>query len=113
MAQLGPTAVLAPTAKLIERIWGFFLMSVEFASRDLAAKYDRFARWYDSVEGILDFLGVGKFRRAVFSEASGKVLEIAVGTGRNFYYYRSDCQIIAGDLSREMLKAARKHAKQN
>ena len=34
-------------------------MSVEFASRDLAAKYDRFARWYDSVEGILDFLGVG------------------------------------------------------
>jgi ubiquinone/menaquinone biosynthesis C-methylase UbiE len=85
-------------------------MSVEFASRDLAAKYDRFARWYDCVEGILDFLGVGKFRRAVFSEASGKVLEIAVGTGRNFYYYHSDCQIIAGDLSREMLKAARERA---
>jgi ubiquinone/menaquinone biosynthesis C-methylase UbiE len=85
-------------------------MSVEFASRDLAAKYDRFARWYDCVEGILNFLGVGKLRRAVFSGASGKVLEIAVGTGRNFYYYRSDCQIIAGDLSREMLKAARERA---
>ena len=83
---------------------------VEFASRDLAAKYDRFARWYDCVEGILDFLGVGKLRRAVFSEASGKVLEVAVGTGKNLYYYRSDCQIIAGDLSSEMLKVARKRA---
>jgi len=85
-------------------------MSVEFTSRDLAAKYDRFARWYDCVEGILDFLGVGKLRRAVFSEASGKVLEVAVGTGKNLYYYRSDCQIIAGDLSSEMLKVARKRA---
>src|SRR5436190_9089289 len=64
--------------------WG--LMSVEFASRDLSAKYDRFARWYDSVEAVLEFLGVRKLRQAILSEASGKVLEVAVGTGKNLYY---------------------------
>ncbi len=83
---------------------------MEFASRELSAKYDRFARWYDYVEGVLDFLGMGRLRQGVFSKASGKVLEIAVGTGKNFYYYRSDCQIIAVDLSREMLKVARERA---
>jgi ubiquinone/menaquinone biosynthesis C-methylase UbiE len=83
---------------------------VEFASRELSAKYDRFARWYDYVEGVLDFLGVGRLRQGVFSEASGKVLEVAVGTGKNLCYYRSDCQIIAVDLSREMLKVARERA---
>jgi len=85
-------------------------MSVEFASRDLSAKYDRFARWYDSVEAVLDFLGVRKLRQAMVSEASGKVLEVAVGTGKNLYYYRRDCQIVAVDLSREMLKRARDRA---
>ena len=83
---------------------------MEFASRELSAKYDRFARWYDYVEGVLDFLGVGRLRQGVFSEASGKVLEVAVGTGKNLCYYRSDCQIIAVDLSREMLKVARERA---
>ncbi len=85
-------------------------MSVEFASRDLSAKYDRFARWYDSVEAALEFLGVRKLRQAMVAEASGKVLEVAVGTGKNLYYYRRDCQIIAVDLSREMLKRAQERA---
>ena len=83
---------------------------MEFASRELSAKYDRFALWYDYVEGVLDFLGVRRLRQGVFSEASGKVLEVAVGTGKNLCYYRSDCQIIAVDLSREMLKVARERA---
>jgi ubiquinone/menaquinone biosynthesis C-methylase UbiE len=84
-------------------------MSVEFASRELSAKYDRFARWYDYAEGVLDILGVKRLRRRVLSEASGKVLEVAVGTGKNFRYYR-DCQIIGVDLSSEMLKVARNRA---
>jgi ubiquinone/menaquinone biosynthesis C-methylase UbiE len=85
-------------------------MSVEFASKDLSAKYDRFARWYDCVEGFLGLLGVRKLRKRAFSQASGKVLEVAVGTGKNLYYYRPDCQIIALDLSKEMLKVARARA---
>lgn len=85
-------------------------MSVEFTSRELSAKYDRFARWYDSVEGVLDLLGLRRLRQRMFSEASGKVLEVAVGTGKNLRYYPRDCQIIAIDLSSKMLKGARERA---
>jgi ubiquinone/menaquinone biosynthesis C-methylase UbiE len=59
---------------------------MEFASRELSAKYDRVARCYDYVEGVLDFLGVRRLRQTMFSEASGKVLEVAVGTGKNLSY---------------------------
>ena len=85
-------------------------MPVEFAARDLAGKYDRFTRWYDCVEGVLGFLGVRKLRQATVSKASGKVLEVAVGTGKNLYCYRSDCQINAVDVSAAMLKLARERA---
>ena len=83
---------------------------MEFASRELSAKYDRFARWYDYVEGVVNLLGINRLRKRAFSEASGKVLEVAVGTGKNLSYYQSHCQIIAIDLSREMLKRARQRA---
>ena len=83
---------------------------MEFSSRELSAKYDRCARWYDYVEGVLDFLGLRRLRQAVFSKPLGKVLEVAVGTGKNLCYYRSDCQIIALDLSTEMLNVARNRA---
>jgi ubiquinone/menaquinone biosynthesis C-methylase UbiE len=85
-------------------------MAVEFGSRELAEKYDRFARWYDWVEGVPYVLGMRRLRRRVFAEASGKVLEVAVGTGKNLRYYPRDCQIIAVDLSSEMLKVARTRA---
>ncbi|MGH7796252.1 MAG: class I SAM-dependent methyltransferase [Candidatus Binatia bacterium] len=42
--------------------------------------------------------------------ASGTVLEVAVGTGKNLAHYRRDCPIIALDLSGEMLKVARNRA---
>jgi ubiquinone/menaquinone biosynthesis C-methylase UbiE len=85
-------------------------MVVEFASRELSAKYDRFARWYDWVEGVPDFLGVRKLRRSLLERASGRVLEVAVGTGKNFHHYPPDCRITAMDVSREMLNVAREHA---
>jgi ubiquinone/menaquinone biosynthesis C-methylase UbiE len=82
-------------------------ISVEFASKELSAKYDRFARWYDHVEGVLDLLGLRTLRRSVLSEASGKVLEVAVGTGKNLCYYPQGCRIIAVDVSAAMLNHAR------
>jgi ubiquinone/menaquinone biosynthesis C-methylase UbiE len=82
-------------------------MSVKFESRDLAAKYNRFARWYDYFEGLCGLLGVSKLRHDLVSQANGKVLEVAIGTGRNLHCYRTDCEIIAVDISGEMLKVAR------
>ena len=86
------------------------IVPVELSSRDLAAKYNRFARWYDYFENALGFLGLRKLRQSVISQASGKVLEVAVGTGQNFRHYRSDCEVIGLDHSSGMLKIARQRA---
>lgn len=85
-------------------------MSVNFTSQELSKKYDQFARWYDRVEGILGLLGVSKLRRRLLQQVSGKVLEVAVGTGKNLPCYPHECRIIAVDLNREMLNIARKRA---
>jgi ubiquinone/menaquinone biosynthesis C-methylase UbiE len=82
-------------------------MAVTFTARELTEKYDRFARWYDWVEGMPNLLGLGRLRHQVLQEASGKVLEVAVGTGKNLSYYPPKCRIIAVDLSSEMLNIAR------
>jgi ubiquinone/menaquinone biosynthesis C-methylase UbiE len=85
-------------------------MAVYLTSRDISEKYDRFARWYDWVEGVPDILGVSRLRRRVLRRASGGVLEVAVGTGKNLCYYPANCRIIALDVSAEMLNVARKRA---
>jgi ubiquinone/menaquinone biosynthesis C-methylase UbiE len=83
-------------------------MAVQVTSKDLARKYDHFARWYDVVEGIPDFLGVRKLRARILRRVSGKVLEVAVGTGKNLQFYPENRQVTAVDLSPEMLNVARK-----
>src|SRR5688572_4810178 len=85
-------------------------MTAKLASPELARKYDRFAPWYDWVEGIPDLLGVRKLRRILLQRASGRVLEVAVGTGKNLRYYPHGCRVTAVDVSREMLNIARKRA---
>lgn len=85
-------------------------MSVAFSSGEIAAKYDRAARWYDWLESVLDLLGLRRLRRDLIQRASGKVLEVAVGTGKNLAYYPPGCRIIPLDLSTEMLKVARNRA---
>jgi ubiquinone/menaquinone biosynthesis C-methylase UbiE len=85
-------------------------MAVDFTSQEISRKYDQFAPWYDWVEGIPDLLGVRRLRRRLLKRASGKVLEVAVGTGRNLQFYHSDCRITTLDVSNEMLNVARKRA---
>jgi ubiquinone/menaquinone biosynthesis C-methylase UbiE len=85
-------------------------MTKEFTSQELSRKYDRFARWYDLVEGIPELLGVRKLRQWILRRASGKILEVAVGTGKNLRYYPQRCRVTAVDISGEMLSVARKRA---
>jgi ubiquinone/menaquinone biosynthesis C-methylase UbiE len=72
--------------------------------------YDRFAQWYDVVEGVPDLLGVKKLRQRILKRALGEVLEVAVGTGKNLRHYPEGCAITAVDVSREMLNVARVRA---
>ena len=78
--------------------------------REISQKYDRFARWYDWVEGVPEVLGVNRLRQRIMQRANGKVLEVAIGTGKNLPYYPSGCRIIGVDTSTEMLAIARKRA---
>jgi ubiquinone/menaquinone biosynthesis C-methylase UbiE len=85
-------------------------MAVNFTSREIAEKYNRFARWYDWLEAIPDLLGLRLLRRRLLQPASGRILEVAVGTGKNLPYDPEGSRIIAVDISLEMLKVARRRA---
>jgi ubiquinone/menaquinone biosynthesis C-methylase UbiE len=83
---------------------------VNLTAQEISEKYNRFARCYDWVEGIPDLLGLRRLRRRLLQRASGLVLEVAVGTGKNLRYYPEGSRIVALDLSREMLSVARNRA---
>ncbi|MGH7930484.1 MAG: class I SAM-dependent methyltransferase [Candidatus Binatia bacterium] len=99
-----------PSLKLHEVTRADTEVSEQLTPREISQKYDRFARWYDWVEGIPDLLGLSRLRRQILRHASGKILEVAVGTGKNLAHYPPDSRIIALDLSREMLNVARERA---
>jgi ubiquinone/menaquinone biosynthesis C-methylase UbiE len=80
------------------------------SQREISQKYDRFARWYDWVEGIPELLGVNRLRQRMLQRASGRVLEVAIGTGRNLPYYPHGCRIISADASKQMLAIAQRRA---
>jgi ubiquinone/menaquinone biosynthesis C-methylase UbiE len=79
-------------------------------TKEIAEKYNHFARWFDLIEGVPDLLGVRKLRQRLLRQASGQVLEVAVGTGKTLRHYPQRCRIIAVDVSSEMLSVARKRA---
>lgn len=70
----------------------------------LAKKWDQTVRFDEFVSGL------GRSRRRLVQRASGEVLEVAVGSGRNFSYYSSGkvTGVTAVDFSRHMLEEAGK-----
>ena len=85
-------------------------MALALTARELSEKYDRFAPWYDWVESILDLFGLRRLRRKLLQRVRGTVLEVAVGTGKNFPFYPDGQRIITMDISAEMLNVARRRA---
>ena len=72
--------------------------------------YDRIAHWYDLIEAVPEFLGVRRLRYEILQRASGRVLDVAAGTGKNLRYYPETCQITAADMSSAMMEIARRRA---
>lgn len=71
--------------------------------------FDGHAKKWDSMVRFDEFIaGLGRSRRHLVQQARGDVLEVAVGTGRNFSYYNSaKVQSVTGvDFSRGMLEVA-------
>lgn len=55
---------------------------------------------------------MGEWRRLVWSQAKGKILEVVVGTGKNFINYPPGADVTAIDFSENMLSRARARAEQ-
>ncbi len=70
-------------------------------------RYDRNARIYDLYDGPMDLLGgVRRRRRRLLAAASGSVLEVGIGTGRNLDLYPDGIDLTGIDLSSGMLARA-------
>lgn len=75
-------------------------------------RYNRIAPLYDLMEGLAEMSRYSKWRELLWDKAKGPhILEVGVGTGKNFPYYPADAEITAVDLSEEMLKRARDKAR--
>ena len=72
--------------------------------------YDQLATRYDRREAFVELLVLRRYRRQLLASAHGRVLEVAIGTGRNLSYYSPDCSITGIDISPEMLKVAEQRA---
>lgn len=68
--------------------------------RERAATIDRMS-WFDR-------FFVGRYRRRLFGEASGRVLDVACGVGTNARYLPDGTEYVGIDVSPEMLERAAK-----
>ncbi|MGM7700171.1 class I SAM-dependent methyltransferase [Pseudalkalibacillus sp. Hm43] len=68
-------------------------------------KFDKQAKKYERLQTKDP---TSRYRKRIIPEASGKVLEVAVGTGLNFPYYNEVEEVIGIDFSSKMLDSARK-----
>jgi phosphatidylethanolamine/phosphatidyl-N-methylethanolamine N-methyltransferase len=70
-------------------------------------RYDRIAKVYDLMEGAVEKSRYTKWRQLLWSKVEGrKILEVGVGTGKNFPYYPSEAEVTAIDFSDRMLARA-------
>lgn len=74
--------------------------------------YDAMAPRYDQVIAVAERLLFGDGRQWACSQATGQVLEVAIGTGRNLPYYPPGVQVTGIDLSPGMLAEAQARAAQ-
>lgn len=74
-------------------------------------RYNRIAPVYNLMEFSAELAGYGKWRKLLWNKVVGnRILEIGVGTGKNFPYYPEGAEITAIDFSEKMLEQARTKA---
>jgi SAM-dependent methyltransferase len=76
----------------------------------LRGLWDKYAPRYDRDIGFFERLQFGGGRQWVYAQATGDVLEVAVGTGLNLAHYPDDVRLTGIDFSPAMLELARRRA---
>ncbi|MFF5217315.1 class I SAM-dependent methyltransferase [Micromonospora sp. NPDC000442] len=72
--------------------------------------WDRSAPSYDKQIAFFERVQFAGGREWLGARARGRVLEVAIGTGRNLPYYPQDATVVGVDLSPAMLDIARRRA---
>ncbi|WP_439659511.1 class I SAM-dependent methyltransferase [Lentzea sp. HUAS TT2] len=85
-------------------------MSKKLDTEGLREVWDRYAPRYDRDIGFFERLQFSGGREWVCAQATGEVLEVAIGTGLNLPHYPADVRITGLDLSPAMLGIARTRA---
>jgi phosphatidylethanolamine/phosphatidyl-N-methylethanolamine N-methyltransferase len=76
-------------------------------SAAIKKRYDRIAPYFEGMEAVMEGLFFKNWRKKLWAKVDGHhILEVGVGTGKNFDYYPGDAQITAIDFSQEMLRQA-------
>ena len=71
-------------------------------------RYNRIAPYFDGLEGLLEHLFFRQWRKNLWDKVQGEhILEVGVGTGKNFDFYPEKTQITALDFSDKMLAVAK------
>jgi ubiquinone/menaquinone biosynthesis C-methylase UbiE len=83
-------------------------MKIESKHTEAARKrYNRIAPFYDFMEGLVERSRYSQWRELLWSKVEGnKILEVGVGTGKNFPYYPPHTEITAIDFSEKMFSRA-------
>jgi phosphatidylethanolamine/phosphatidyl-N-methylethanolamine N-methyltransferase len=78
-------------------------------SADIKRRYNRIAPYFDGMEAVMEGLFFKSWRKRLWGKVNGHhVLEVGVGTGKNFDYYPKDARITGIDFSEKMLNEARR-----
>lgn len=78
-------------------------------SLSIRKRYDRIAPYFELLEAVMEGLFFKSWRKRLWDKVDKEghhILEIGVGTGKNFDYYPAGARITAIDFSPEMLKQA-------
>lgn len=84
------------------------------ATKVARSRYNRMALIYDLHEAPIERFVFSRWRKRLWSRLQGKrVLEIGVGTGKNFPYHPDGVTVTGIDFSERMIARARRRAKRS
>lgn len=79
-------------------------------SATIKKRYDRIAPYFEVMEAVMEGLAFRNWRKRLWQKVEGHhVLEVGVGTGKNFEFYPKDAKVTAIDFSGRMLQEAEKN----
>ena len=80
-------------------------------NQNVADHYDGMARWYEILDWAFERFRYRQLRPEVWNQATGRTLELGVGTGLNIPFHPAGMEVVGIDSSEGMLTRARARAK--